>query len=216
MPYVDAGRVHGVELAQRPSQAGRQCLEREVLVGPDGVAAVVGDLVGVQQRERRRHGKVREVGVPGVGEVQFVVRLLDDADHVRSIVEGLDERSDVASAELIGEALEVVERHRLVGQEHDEVVEHRGTQRGERRRRRARMVRSSPVTNAPSDPAAGSTSRVTCEALPTIDIVARRRRRRCRGLTTEPRRPSSPRPRRSSVGSGTRGSADGASRAGCA
>ena len=71
--------------------------------------------------------------MPRVGEVQLVVGLLDDADHVRPVVERLDERSHVASAELIGEALEVVERHRLIGQEHDEVVEDRGTQRGERR-----------------------------------------------------------------------------------
>ena len=53
-------------------------------------------------------------------------RLLDDADHVRTVVERVDERRDIATAELISEALEVVECHRLVGQEDDEMVEDRG------------------------------------------------------------------------------------------
>ena len=69
--------------------------------------------------------------MPGIGEVQLLVRFLQDADDVRPSFDRRDERRDVASAERIGEALKIVERQSLVGQCDDKVIEQRFANAGD-------------------------------------------------------------------------------------
>ncbi len=121
-PVGDASRVHGAEAGQRPAQAGRQRLVGQVLVGPHRVAAVVGDVPGVQQGVGRRLGKVAEVAVPGVAEVELVVGLLDHPDHVGTIGERGDIRGHRPAPQQLGHPLEVVEGQVLVGKEHHQML----------------------------------------------------------------------------------------------
>ena len=60
--------VHRAQRVDGGAQPGGEAFVREVLVGEHGVAAVRGDLAGEEQRERRRRGEVRGVGVPGGGD----------------------------------------------------------------------------------------------------------------------------------------------------
>ena len=53
--------------------------------------------------------------MPGIGEVQFLVRLLQDANDMRPSLDRLDEGRDVATAKRIGKALQIVERQFLIG-----------------------------------------------------------------------------------------------------
>ncbi len=123
-----AGRVHRAKPVERRPESGRQRLVGQVLVRPDRVAPVVGDVPGVQQRVRRWCGQVAEVAVPRIGEVQDVGGLLDDPDDVGTVLERVHERRHVAPAQQIGHPLEVVEAEVLSGQEHDEVVGERPAQ----------------------------------------------------------------------------------------
>jgi hypothetical protein len=77
---------------------------------------------GVQERVRGRCGQVAEIRVPGVGEVELILRFLDDPNHVRPTVERTDIRGDVAPTEQIGNALQVVQVEMLVGQEYHQAV----------------------------------------------------------------------------------------------
>ena len=63
--------------------------------------------------------------MPGIGEIQLLVRFFQDADDIWSALDRLDEGRDVATAERIGEALQIVERKLLIGQGDDEMVEQR-------------------------------------------------------------------------------------------
>ncbi len=117
-----AGRVDGVQSPERRLEPVRQGVVGRVLVRPDRVAPVVGHLPGVQQRVGGWSGQVAEVGVPRVGEVQDIRRLLDHPDHVGPVLQRVDEGRHVAPAQQVGDALEVVEAQVLLGQEHDEVV----------------------------------------------------------------------------------------------
>ena len=59
--------------------------------------------------------------MPGVGEVELVVGLLDDPDDVGTVVEGGHERGGVPAAEEVGDPFEVVQ-FELVGQEHHQMI----------------------------------------------------------------------------------------------
>ena len=59
--------------------------------------------------------------MPGVGEVQLIARLFDDPDHVRALLERGHERGDVATAEEVGDPLQVVEAQILLGEKNHEV-----------------------------------------------------------------------------------------------
>ncbi len=87
--------------------------------------------------------------MPGVGEVQLVVRLLDDPDDVGPAFHRLDVRRDIAATELVGRPLQLVEIEELIGQSHDQMlVEQRG-QLG----RLFRRLRSPQVDAADDRPA---------------------------------------------------------------
>ncbi len=63
--------------------------------------------------------------MPGIGEVQLFVRLLQDADDEGVAFHRLDERRDIATAEPIGEALQIGERQCLLRQRHHKMIEQR-------------------------------------------------------------------------------------------
>ena len=114
--------MHRPQTLEGGLEAARERLVGQVLVRPHRVAPVVGHLPGVEQRVGGRCRQIAQVAVPGIGEVQDVRRLLDDPDDVGPVLERVHERRDVAPAEEVGDALEVVEGQVLLGQEHHEVV----------------------------------------------------------------------------------------------
>ena len=116
------GRVHGAQTVERRLEPNRERLVGEILVRPHGVASVVGDLPGLEQRVGRRRGQIAEVAVPGVGEVQGIGGLLDHADHVGAVLQRVHEGRHVAAAQQVGHPLEGIEVELLVGQEDDQVV----------------------------------------------------------------------------------------------
>src|SRR5579872_2051926 len=79
----------------------------------------------MENGEARRRLEVGKIRVPGIGEVQLVMRLLEDPDNMRASFDRRHERRDVASAQSVGETLEIVERQRLSRKGHNQVIEER-------------------------------------------------------------------------------------------
>ena len=170
----EPGRVRRRHADQPILQRRRQRVERRLLARPQRVATERRHVVRVEQRVRRRLRQVRQVGVPGVGEVQLVVRFLDHPDHVRPAFDRLDVRRDVAPAELIGRPLELIEVEELIGQGHHEMlVEQRGQLGRLVRRLRPRQVDTAHDRPArPGDPFDLPTHRV--DRTPRRAAVVRR------------------------------------------
>ena len=111
------------EPGKRRLHAVRERVIGELGVGEQRVAAVRRRLDGVEQGAERRLLQIGGVGMPEAAEIEGLLRLLDDRDHLRAFLQPGDEGIAVAGAEARGEIALPGRRQVLAAEEDHPVFE---------------------------------------------------------------------------------------------
>ncbi len=102
-----------------------------VLIREQGVAAALRDVDGIENRAEIGFFEEGDIGVPSAAEVEDVVGLGDDVDHLRVLRVALDERMRVELTESTTEAHLLLRRELLIPKHQDVVLDERGADRSD-------------------------------------------------------------------------------------
>ncbi len=103
--------------------------------------------------------------MPGIGEIELVLGLFQNADHIGTIRQRLDEGREIAPAKRVGERFQIVERDFLIGKCYHQMIGQRLLQRGHFLRiQRARQIDAGDIgpRRSAGGPHTQSLARVDC------------------------------------------------------